>query len=560
MVHETAKIFGHDTHPPPTVTATCVRVPVLRAHSESINLSFTNTLSESKAREILSQAPGVRVIDERATNRFPEPLMASGEDDILVGRIRGDISQPKDRGLDIFVAGDQIRKGAALNAIQIAELLVDDARRKEYAQGGLSGSKSSTTRRSRATVVKFGGSSLANATQISRALGIVTTDPTRRFVVVSAPGKGGSQDIKVTDRLYECHKIAQEARERKTTRYEFDAHFDRTVRSRYIDIATELEMTSEQLENLENELERACAGIFDQGVSGCSADFAASRGEYLCSVTLGQLFGWDVVDAASDFIHFDTHGVLEADRTRDSVASRLVGIPQDERVVIPGFYGANAAGDVVTFPRGGSDITGSIVAGALASVLGDEKSVVYENWTDVAGVFSVDPSQVAHARPISQLHYRELHSLSEAGASVLHPAAVAPAVQYKVPIHIKNTNSPWDPGTVVNDTHRNDRLNGSAGASEREKACQDVVGIVAQYGDEKNDHSIDVLLRGGADLAVVESVCDNALTPLGPRIWRDRSHVRVVFSRNKLQISRDEFNGALSVLYDSLERKNMLLR
>jgi aspartate-semialdehyde dehydrogenase len=121
MVDETIKIWGDDTV---GITATCVRVPVLRAHCESINLTFRKPLSEDAAFEILQNAPGVKVIDDRANNKFPEPIEASGIDEVLVGRIRADLSQPHEMGLNLFVAGDQLRKGAALNAIQIAESLM----------------------------------------------------------------------------------------------------------------------------------------------------------------------------------------------------------------------------------------------------------------------------------------------------------------------------------------------------------------------------------------------------------------------------------------------------
>lgn len=413
------------------------------------------------------------------------------------------------------------------------------------------------------TVVKFGGSSVADAAQVSRVLDIVKADPTRRFVVVSAPGKRFDGDTKVTDRLYQCHELAGQVQDGAATRTEYEATFDQTVRERYLEIATGLGLTDTlQINALHSDLDVACRGIYEVASRGGSADYAASRGEHLCAAMLGRVLKWDFVDAADDFIHFDEHNMLDALTTHDSVAERLSDVkskPQ-ERVLIPGFYGRNAHHEVCTFSRGGSDITGSIVAAALQS---PEAPVLYENWTDVAGVYSTDPRAVPHARPISQLSYEDLFALADAGAGVLHPAAVAPAMRTGVPIHIKNTNSPMEPGTIVDVDE--------ASLQAMRTGSEAVVGLVGNYAAQTAASKISVVCRSAEAVQLVQTACTQALAGFPQPQLSDLIQVVGAGDRSDFEmpspsasmshsLTQPEFNEVLTAVYDAVDQQGMLLR
>ncbi|MBP5354024.1 MAG: aspartate kinase [Lachnospiraceae bacterium] len=277
-------------------------------------------------------------------------------------------------------------------------------------------------------VVKFGGSSLASAEQFHKVKDIILSDPDRRFVVPSAPGKRDSSDTKVTDMLYHCYSIAEE-----------NGDFSEAlaqIRARYQEIIDGLSLTV----SLDGEFET----IRENFAAHAGRDYAASRGEYLNGILIANYLGFEFIDSAR-YIRFLEDGTFDAKTTQDLLSE---GLKDLDNAVIPGFYGAYADGRVKTFSRGGSDITGSIVARAVHANL-------YENWTDVSGFLVADPHIVDNPRVIETITYRELRELSYMGAGVLHEDAIFPVRTAGIPINIKNTNRPEDEGTfIVENTSR----------------------------------------------------------------------------------------------------------
>ena len=271
-------------------------------------------------------------------------------------------------------------------------------------------------------VVKFGGSSLASAEQFRKVADIIKSDSDRRFVVPSAPGKRFSADTKVTDMLYECYRAASKGQEY--------AHLMAAIRNRYNEIITELGLTV----SLDKEFEiiEACF------VGKAGRDYAASRGEYLNGILLANYLGFEFIDAA-EVVFFDDKGVFDADKTNKVMSDRLSGM---QNAVIPGFYGSMPNDTIKTFSRGGSDITGSIVARAI-------KADLYENWTDASGVLVADPRIVENPEVIHTITYKELRELAYMGFAVFHEDAIFPVRKEGIPINIKNTNHPEDPGTMI---------------------------------------------------------------------------------------------------------------
>lgn len=271
-------------------------------------------------------------------------------------------------------------------------------------------------------VAKFGGSSVADAKQIEKIKNIVKGDGHIRYVVVSAPGKRFADDSKVTDLLYLCkthieHKIPYE-------------QIFQVICDRYLEVETNLGVnvnTAGELEIIRKEIE-----------NGASADYIASRGEYLNARIIAAYLGYTFIDA-KDIIRFSDKGKFLEDITNDSIVRVLEDV---DNAVIPGFYGEKLDGSIKTFSRGGSDITGALVARAM-------NAEVYENWTDVSGFLMADPRIVDDPKPIKSISYMELRELSYMGASVLHEDAIYPAKAANIPINIKNTNRPEDPGTMI---------------------------------------------------------------------------------------------------------------
>lgn len=271
-------------------------------------------------------------------------------------------------------------------------------------------------------VVKFGGSSLASAEQFKKVKDIITADKDRTYVVPSAPGKRYSNDTKVTDMLYGCYDLASK-----------DKKFDKALE----DIKTRYDEIIEGL-GLKLSLDDEFKKIKENFKAKAGVDYAASRGEYLNGRIMAAYLGYDFVDPADVILFFDD-GEFDSEHTNKRMAKALA---EHKKAVVPGFYGAYADGRVKTFSRGGSDITGSIVARAC-------KASVYENWTDVSGFLIADPRIIDKPEGIETITYRELRELSYMGASVLHEDAIFPVRGEGIPINIRNTNAPDDPGTWI---------------------------------------------------------------------------------------------------------------
>lgn len=271
-------------------------------------------------------------------------------------------------------------------------------------------------------IVKFGGSSLANAQQFEKVGEIIRSDESRRYVVPSAPGKRFDGDTKVTDLLYKCYNTAVKGEDFSAQLLE--------IKERYYEIIRGLK--------LELSLEDEFAQIEADFKAQAGKDYAASRGEFLNGKVMAAYLGYEFVDAAT-VIRFDKNGNFDEEKTDKLLAKKL---SKCERAVIPGFYGACEDGTVKTFSRGGSDVTGSLVAKAIHADM-------YENWTDVSGFLVTDPRIVKDPEVIESITYRELRELSYMGATVLHEDAIFPIRKEGIPINIKNTNRPDDKGTFI---------------------------------------------------------------------------------------------------------------
>lgn len=271
-------------------------------------------------------------------------------------------------------------------------------------------------------VAKFGGTSMADAAQFKKVREIVTSDDDRKFVVVSAPGKRFKEDNKITDLLYLTH-----AHIKYSVPY---APVFKIIEDRFNSIKEEL--------NLHIDLEQEFKAIKERLDNKCGEDYIVSRGEYLSAMLLADYLQCDFIDA-KDVIFFNYDGTVNKDKTHQKLAEALGG---SQKAIIPGFYGSYPDGSIKTFPRGGSDITGSIIASAAGAD-------IYENWTDVSGFLMADPRIVKNPKQIKRITYQELRELSYMGASVLHDEAVFPARQAGIPINIRNTNEPNNPGTLI---------------------------------------------------------------------------------------------------------------
>jgi len=282
-------------------------------------------------------------------------------------------------------------------------------------------------------VAKFGGSSAADGIQIRKIKAIVESDPGRRFVVVSAPGKRFSADSKITDMLYLIK-----------TQVDIGAPYEQVlqvVKERYLGLEADLQVNvgvAEEFSVIEENLK-----------AGASADYLASRGEYLSAKIVAAFLGYEFIDTAG-LVLFNEKGKYLSEETNEALSGELV---KHDRAVLPGFYGTMPDGSVKTFSRGGSDITGALVARAA-------QADVYENWTDVSGFLMADPKIVDDPKAIKDISYKELRELSYMGATVLHENAIYPARVAGIPINIRNTNMPDDPGTFItaNDSHENGQI------------------------------------------------------------------------------------------------------
>ena len=271
-------------------------------------------------------------------------------------------------------------------------------------------------------VVKFGGSSLANAEQFQKVGDIIRGDESRRYVVPSAPGKRFSADTKVTDLLYTCYGKAEAGEDFTDVLTEIKGRFYEIIKGLNLDLSLE-----EEFRQIEADF-KAHAGN----------EYAASRGEFLNGKVMAAYLGYEFIDSAT-VIRFDKNGNFDADKTDKLLSKRL---QKCERAVVPGFYGGMEDGTVKTFSRGGSDVTGSLVAKAI-------HADIYENWTDVSGFLVTDPRIVDNPAVIETITYRELRELSYMGATVLHEDAIFPVRKEGIPINIRNTNRPEDKGTFI---------------------------------------------------------------------------------------------------------------
>lgn len=319
-------------------------------------------------------------------------------------------------------------------------------------------------------VTKFGGSSLADASQFKKVKNIILSNSERKYVIPSAPGKRDKKDSKITDLLYLCNAHVE-------TGIPLDDVF-KHISDRYEGIVKDLELNfdiKKHLDIVKKDLE-----------NGASKEYAASRGEYLNGLVLANYLGYEFVDAKEVMI-FTQDGILNREKTDIALREKLKNI---ETAVIPGFYGANEKGDIVTFSRGGSDVTGALVAAGVDAKL-------YENWTDVSGFLMADPRIVENPKAIGSIAYKELRELAYMGASVLHEDAIFPVREAGIPINIKNTNKPEDKGTlIVQGTEGDDKtLTGIAGKKDftvisLEKAmmnselgfCRKVLGVLEVNG------------------------------------------------------------------------------
>ena len=271
-------------------------------------------------------------------------------------------------------------------------------------------------------VLKFGGSSLADAEQFRKVAEIVKSEPERRYVVASAPGKRSSGDTKVTDLLYKCYELASDEEDISEVFEE--------VKQRYNDIIKDLGIDLDLTESF-NKIQASL-------LHNSGRDYIASRGEYLNAKILAKYLGFNFIDAKK-VIFFKENGSFDSEKTNDVLSDYL---SKYEYAVIPGFYGSMPNGTIKTFTRGGSDITGSIVARAARATL-------YENWTDVSGFLMADPRCISNPKVIEKITYKELRELSYMGATVLHEDAIFPVRYSKIPINIRNTNKPDDHGTLI---------------------------------------------------------------------------------------------------------------
>ena len=338
-------------------------------------------------------------------------------------------------------------------------------------------------------VVKFGGSSMADAGQYRKIRDILQADPERRVVIVSAAGKRFSGDHKITDLLYLCHAHTQ---------YGVDCSnvFD-MIRSRYLEIRDELGIKLD----LESEFAALKSGLDRKMVS---QDELASRGEYFSAKLMAAYLGFDFVDSA-DWVRFKFDGSVDQEATYALLREKVKG----NGVVIPGFYGVMPDGKIRTFSRGGSDITGALAAAAL-------DADVYENWTDVSGILMADPRIVDDPQTIPEVTYDELRELSYSGAQVLHEGTIFPVREKNIPLNIRNTNAPEDPGTMIRESFEGDAdpdrfITGITGKKDFSVVSLSKRGLSGQVGYlrkvlsvfERHNVSIDYVPNGIDNVSVV---------------------------------------------------------
>ena len=353
-------------------------------------------------------------------------------------------------------------------------------------------------------VTKFGGSSMASAAQYRKVKDIVLSDSDRQVVVVSAAGKRNKKDHKITDLLYLCHAHVRYG-------VECDAIFD-VICQRYLEIRDEL--------GLELNLEEDFAMLKQRLDNGAvTEDELVSRGEYFSARLMAEFLGFRFVDAA-DWIHFRMDGSVDQAATYEALADiSCVG-----GIVIPGFYGRMPDGRIRTFSRGGSDITGALAAAAL-------DADVYENWTDVSGILMADPRIVDDPQAIPEVTYDELRELSYSGAQVLHEGSIFPVREKNIPLNIRNTNEPNDPGTMIREKFEGDSapgrfITGITGRKDftvismSKRGISNQIGVLRRMLEIVENHgiSVDYLPCGIDNISVMmptEALAPHLYTVLG---------------------------------------------
>ena len=334
-------------------------------------------------------------------------------------------------------------------------------------------------------VLKFGGSSLADARQFAKVKSIVEADPARRVVIVSAPGKRFSGDHKITDLLYLC-----------AAHIKYGVSCEdifAMIRDRYNEIIAEC--------GLHISLDKEFDALWDKMKNGISQDELASRGEYFSARLMAEYLGYEFVDAAR-WIKFKFDGTVD----QDASYAALRSLAEDRKVVIPGFYGVMPDGHIRTFSRGGSDITGALAAAALGAD-------VYENWTDVSGILMADPRIVEDPQPIERITYSELRELSYIGAQVLHEGTIFPVREKNIPLNIRNTNQPDNPGTMIresfDETEQLDHrfITGIAGRKHFSVITITKTGMSSENGSLRR--ILEVLERYGVNVEYLPSGIDN---------------------------------------------------
>ncbi|MBK5201580.1 MAG: aspartate kinase [Spirochaetaceae bacterium] len=322
-------------------------------------------------------------------------------------------------------------------------------------------------------VCKFGGSSVADADQLKKVKYIVSKNIDRQILIVSAPGKRNKEDIKVTDLLYASSEAAKSDGSCKNVFAQ--------VRERFLGILNDLKLDSSEMIKSLDEVELKID-------AGAGTDYAASRGEYLNARLISIYFGWEFVDA-EELIVINDNGTIN-ENTWNLCKERLSG----SNYIIPGFYGKSLSNKVKTFSRGGSDISGSIIAKAVGASL-------YENWTDVAGCYNADPRYIDGAYPIPQMTYREVRELSIVGASVFHPEAIIPVHEAGIPINIKNTNADEEKGTMI--------------TLDRDDNNTEVIGVSGETGFTKlSINKLLLMVEPSIYNVLISIVKNNGITPI----------------------------------------------
>lgn len=340
-------------------------------------------------------------------------------------------------------------------------------------------------------VVKFGGSSMANAQQFEKVKNIVNSNENRKIVVVSAAGKRNSEDTKLTDLLFLLH-----AHLKYQVSY---TNVMKMIEDRFYDIKNEL--------NLKFDLEKELNDLKATLNKNTNQDFLVSRGEYITAKLMSEYLGYTFVDA-KDLIFFNYDGSFNMAKIKEATKEAY---QKYGKIIVPGFYGSLPDGNIKLLSRGGSDITGSLLAAAV-------DAAKYENWTDVSGVLMADPRIVKNPKGINQITYNELRELSYMGASVLHQETVFPVQQANIPINILNTNKADDPGTIImeNCTDKTQIITGIAGRKDftsftiHKDHISDQVGVIRDALDifAKYNISVEHVPTGIDNFSIVVASAD----------------------------------------------------